>query len=259
MDFLLSILNWFSQNILQKPAFFVGILVLIGYILLKKPWYDVFAGFVKATVGYMILNVASAGLVSTFRPILAALNYRFNIGAAVIDPYFGLTAAKENNDSLKGLAVTDEEMARKAVNYIFETPGGTIYHGVDSHFSNYFAKHGKDFDIDVAINNYGDNPIGIQDKMTSIDLLRMAENLRAKVIIPVHYDIWSNFMASTDEILALWKMRKERLQYQFYPFIWEVGGKYVYPQDKDRIEYHHPRGFDDAFEHDSNIQFKALL
>ena len=98
-------------------------------------------------------------------------------------------------------------MARKAVNYVFETPGGTIYHGADSHFSNYFAKHGKDFNIDVAINNYGDNPIGIQDKMTSIDLLRMAENLRAKVIIPVHYDIWSNFMASTDEILALWKMR----------------------------------------------------
>ena len=44
--------------------------------------------------------------------------------------------------------------------------------------------------------------------MTSIDLLRMAENLRAKVIIPVHYDIWSNFMASTNEILELWKMRK---------------------------------------------------
>lgn len=167
--------------------------------------------------------------------------------------------ADAQDGELKGLAVTDEEMARKAVNYVFETPGGTIYHGADSHFSNYFAKHGKDFKIDVAINNYGDNPIGIQDKMTSIDLLRMAENLRAKVIIPVHYDIWSNFMASTDEILALWKMRKERLQYQFHPFIWEVGGKYTYPQDKDRIEYHHPRGFYDCFEHDSNIQFKALL
>ena len=34
--------------------------------------------------------------------------------------------AKENDDNLKGLAVTDEEMARKAVNYVFETPGGTI-------------------------------------------------------------------------------------------------------------------------------------
>lgn len=95
MDILLNILNWFSQNILQKPAFFVGLIVLIGYSLLKKPWHDVFAGFVKATVGYMILDVAAGGLVSTFRPILTALNYKFNIGAAVIDPYFGLTAANE--------------------------------------------------------------------------------------------------------------------------------------------------------------------
>ena len=95
MDFLMDILNWFSQNILQKPAFFVGLLVLIGYALLKKPWYDVFAGFVKATVGYMILDVAAGGLVSTFRPILTALSYKFSIGAAVIDPYFGLTAANE--------------------------------------------------------------------------------------------------------------------------------------------------------------------
>ncbi|HEM3519036.1 TPA: L-ascorbate 6-phosphate lactonase, partial [Streptococcus suis] len=76
----------------------------------------------------------------------------------------------ENGGKLAGLPVTDELMARKAVNYVFETPGGTIYHGADSHFSNYFAKHGRDFNIDVAINNYGDNPIGIQDKMTSIDL-----------------------------------------------------------------------------------------
>lgn len=95
MDFLFILLNWFSQNILQKPAFFVGLLVLIGYALLKKPWNEVFSGFVKATVGYMILDVAAAGLVSTFRPILTALNYKFSIGAAVIDPYFGLTAANE--------------------------------------------------------------------------------------------------------------------------------------------------------------------
>ena len=95
MNILLDILNWFSQNILQKPAFFVGLLVLIGYLLLKKPLHDVFAGFIKATVGYMILDVGSGGLVTTFRPILAALNYKFKIGAAVIDPYFGLTAANE--------------------------------------------------------------------------------------------------------------------------------------------------------------------
>ncbi|MFX3772363.1 L-ascorbate 6-phosphate lactonase, partial [Streptococcus suis] len=69
----------------------------------------------------------------------------------------------DNGGKLAGLPVTDELMARKAVNYVFETPGGTIYHGADSNFSNFFAKHGRDFNIDVAINYYGDNPIGIQD------------------------------------------------------------------------------------------------
>lgn len=69
MEMLLAPLNWFSQNILQNPAFFVGLLVLIGYLLLKKPIYEVFAGFVKATVGYLILNVGAGGLVTTFRPI----------------------------------------------------------------------------------------------------------------------------------------------------------------------------------------------
>lgn len=93
MEVVSSVLNWFSSNILQNPAFFVGLLVLIGYALLKKPAHDVFSGFVKATVGYMLLNVGAGGLVTTFRPILAALNYKFQIGAAVIDPYFGLAAA----------------------------------------------------------------------------------------------------------------------------------------------------------------------
>lgn len=38
MEMLLAPLNWFSQNILQNPAFFVGLLVLIGYLLLKNPF-----------------------------------------------------------------------------------------------------------------------------------------------------------------------------------------------------------------------------
>lgn len=89
MDIILSIWSFFQTNILTQPAFFVGILVFIGYLLLKKPIYEAYAGFVKATVGYMILNVGSSGLVNTFRPILAGLNQRFNLSAAVIDPYFG--------------------------------------------------------------------------------------------------------------------------------------------------------------------------
>lgn len=95
MDFIMSIWSFFQINILTKPAFFVGFIVLIGYLLLKRPVYEAFAGFIKATVGYLILNVASAGLVNNFRPILAGLKDRFNLSAAVIDPYFGQTAAQK--------------------------------------------------------------------------------------------------------------------------------------------------------------------
>lgn len=100
MDFIISIWQFFQVNILTQPAFFVGFIVLIGYLLLKRPVYDAFAGFIKATVGYLILNVAAGGLVSNFRPILAGLKDRFNLTAAVIDPYFGQTAAQSAVESV---------------------------------------------------------------------------------------------------------------------------------------------------------------
>ena len=152
-----------------------------------------------------------------------------------------------------------DDMDEKAVNYLIKTSGGNLYHSGDSHYSIYYAKHGKDYDIDVAFGSYGENPVGMADKMTSVDILRMAECLKCKVVVPIHHDIWSNFMADTNEILALYQMRKNRLQYKFKPFIWQVGGKFVYPNDKDMIEYHHPRGFDDCFEFEPNTPFRSIL
>ena len=94
MDAIMYIWSFFQNNILTQPAFFIALIVFIGYMLLRKPIYDAFAGSVKALVGYLILNVASSGLVTNFRPILAGLKERFNLSAAVIDPYFGQTAAQ---------------------------------------------------------------------------------------------------------------------------------------------------------------------
>jgi L-ascorbate 6-phosphate lactonase len=150
-------------------------------------------------------------------------------------------------------------MDEKAVNYLIKTPGGNLYHSGDSHYSNYFAKHGNDHRVDVALGSFGENPRGVTDKMTSIDLLRMAECLNAKVVIPVHHDIWTNFQSDPNEILMLWEMRKNRLQYKFKPFIWQVGGKFVYPNDQDRLLYQYERGFDDVFTLEPDLPFKSLL
>lgn len=102
MNILMSIWTFFANNILTQPAYFIGFMVLFGYILLKKPWYDSLAGFLKAMVGYMILAVGSGGLVMNFRPILVGLKERFNLHAMVIDPYFGQNAVTAGLDPVFG-------------------------------------------------------------------------------------------------------------------------------------------------------------
>lgn len=151
------------------------------------------------------------------------------------------------------------DMDRCAVNYLFQTPGGNLYHSGDSHYSNYYAKHGNDWEIDVALGSFGENPRGMTDKMSAMDMLRMAECLNTKVVIPIHHDIWTNFMADPDEILMLWNKRRHRLQYGFKPFIWQVGGKFTWPTDKDRMEYMYDRGFSDAFAIEPDLPYKSIL
>ena len=92
MDILMAVVNWFSSTILSQPAWIIGFIVTIGYVLLGKKWYEVLAGFIKASVGYMILSVGSSGLVTSFRPITVGLSQRFGLSAMVIDPYFGNNA-----------------------------------------------------------------------------------------------------------------------------------------------------------------------
>lgn len=162
-----------------------------------------------------------------------------------------------DREDLRGKCPTD--MDDKAVNYLVKTPGGNIYHSGDSHYSIYYAKHGKDYDIDVAFGSYGENPVGMQDKMTSVDILRMAEALRTDVVIPIHYDVWTNFKADPKEIELLYNYKKDVLDYKFHPFIWDVGGKYVYPTDKAKRQYHYRRGFEDCFEEEPNVPYRSVL
>ncbi|MCB5951942.1 PTS ascorbate transporter subunit IIC [Enterococcus sp. BWT-B8] len=107
LDFLLGIWDYFAANILTQPAFLIGFIVLLGYMLLKKPFYESVAGFLKATVGYLILTVGSGGLVNNFRPILVGLKERFNLDAMVIDPYFGQNAVTAGIEETFGRTFSD--------------------------------------------------------------------------------------------------------------------------------------------------------
>ena len=170
---------------------------------------------------------------------------------------FDRTCLVTNDEDIRGKCPTD--MDEKAVNYIIKTPAGSVYHSGDSHYSTYYAKHGKDYDIDVALGSYGENPAGNQDKMTSVDILRMAEALNCKVVIPFHYDVWTNFKADPQEINMLYEYKKDVLDYKFHPFIWDVGGKYVWPTDQNKRQFHYRRGFEDCFTDEPNVPFRSIL
>ena len=104
MEVVMGMWTWFAQNILTQPAYFIGLIVVLGYALLKKPWYNILAGFIKAVVGYQILIVGSGGLVNAFRPVLVGLQERFNLSAMIIDPYFGQNAVQAGMADASGPA-----------------------------------------------------------------------------------------------------------------------------------------------------------
>ncbi|MDE8276776.1 hypothetical protein PT201_03755 [Erysipelothrix rhusiopathiae] len=44
LDFAMNVWSFFAQNILTQPAFLIGFIVLIGYILLERPLYESISG-----------------------------------------------------------------------------------------------------------------------------------------------------------------------------------------------------------------------
>ncbi len=97
-----TIFQSISTNILTQPAYIVGLLVLIGMLALKKTWYEAVSSMIKATAGFLILNIGSGGFTSTFRPIINALASKFNITASLIDTY---TQQAQMMDPEKGFFV----------------------------------------------------------------------------------------------------------------------------------------------------------
>jgi len=49
------------------------------------------------------------------------------------------------------------------------------------------------------------------------------------------------------------------MKYKFKPYIWQPGGKFVFPDNKDDMEYMYPRGFEDAFTIEPDLPFKSFL
>jgi len=103
METVSNIIFDFFDKFLGQAPLLLGTVVLIGYLLLKKPWYDAVAGFIKTYVGFRILQVGTGGLVGTFRPIIDAIYDRFEVNALLIGPYYGQSSGETVLQSLDSL------------------------------------------------------------------------------------------------------------------------------------------------------------
>lgn len=100
MELVNSIWSLVFNNVIARPAIFIGLIVVIGYLLLKKNWYEVIGGFIKAAVGYMILQVGAKNLLGSVNPLIEAIKAKWQINAVVIDPNFGLSASTAALESI---------------------------------------------------------------------------------------------------------------------------------------------------------------
>ncbi|WP_455280508.1 MBL fold metallo-hydrolase [[Eubacterium] cellulosolvens] len=127
-----------------------------------------------------------------------------------------------------------KKMEDGAVCFLIKTPAGNIFHNGDSHYANLFYKIGLENTIDVALLQFGGNPVGVTDKMTSYDAYRVAEALRTKILIPMHYD-WANMQGDPYELEWIVKHNAPWIK----TVIMQSGTKFEYPKDINirRVKY----------------------
>ncbi|MFV0252168.1 MAG: PTS ascorbate transporter subunit IIC [Beutenbergiaceae bacterium] len=69
MDWLVTILDFIGQQILNVPAYLIGIITAIGLIALKRNAGQVIGGGLKAALGFMILGAGAGVVVSSLDPL----------------------------------------------------------------------------------------------------------------------------------------------------------------------------------------------
>ena len=69
MNWLVDVLDFIGQQILNVPAYLVGIIVAVGLIALRKGAGQVIGGALKATLGFLILGAGAGVVVDSLEPL----------------------------------------------------------------------------------------------------------------------------------------------------------------------------------------------
>ncbi|MGI6366241.1 MAG: PTS ascorbate transporter subunit IIC [Bacillota bacterium] len=92
MEFLRSALEFFATQIFQTPAYFMGLVVLIGCIFQKKDAKSTTVSVIKAIVGMMILSIGAGQLKNASQVIIELFTTRLGIQGVSTDMWTAVYA-----------------------------------------------------------------------------------------------------------------------------------------------------------------------
>ncbi|MCY7289985.1 MAG: PTS ascorbate transporter subunit IIC [Cryobacterium sp.] len=69
MEWFLVILDFLGKQILNVPAYLVGIITAVGLLALKRPMGSVIGGSLKAALGFLILGAGAGVVVASLNPL----------------------------------------------------------------------------------------------------------------------------------------------------------------------------------------------
>ena len=96
-----------------------------------------------------------------------------------------------------------------ALMYLIETPRGNVFHSGDSAHFDGFKKVGDLYKVDVALLNFGKQIPTLEKPyyMSADKLASAAKDLNARVVVPMHWNLWVETMEDPRPIEAALKSR----------------------------------------------------
>ena len=131
------------------------------------------------------------------------------------------------------------------VSFMFKTSGGNIMFLGDTWYNDGYLAVANQYDVDVAIFDMGFNAPGATDKMTPYDAVRLGQTLKAKCLIPDHYDNWANCTGDPSMLTRQLEYLAKDIIPDTSIAIMACGGRFLYPQDKNIGRYSYPDGSED--------------
>jgi len=86
----MQVIDFIVNQVLREPSIFLGIIVLLGMVFMKRKFQAVLVSTLKTIVGVRIVQVGAGTLVGASKPIMNMLITRFGLEGRIADPWTGV-------------------------------------------------------------------------------------------------------------------------------------------------------------------------